>query len=208
MRKILRNIGIIITLTAVCASFASAAAEFETWYVGAMSGLNLRAEPTTDSDVITTYSPHTPLSIIGTDGDKWWQVYDGTNQGWVYSDYMVGSSDEMASTYTSSTNTGDIGDCLGTFWVTGYTAAPEENGGGTVDCFGQPLESQIGDIVAVDPNVIPLNTTIYIEGVGYRKTHDTGVYGSVIDVLTSCNDESYSVTGHRKVYIVDGYTWE
>ena len=85
MRKILRNTGIILMLTAICASFVSAAADFETWYVGAANGLNLRSGPGADSSVITTYPHGTGLSIIGTDGGEWWEVYDGEHQGWVHS---------------------------------------------------------------------------------------------------------------------------
>ena len=65
------------------------------------------------------------------------------------------------------------------------------------------LEPQVGNIVAVDPSVILLNQKIYIEGVGYRMTHDTGVYGNTIDVLTASNAESESVTAYRKVYLAN-----
>ncbi len=194
MKKVMAVIsGLMIMLSAT-----ANAAEFETWYAGAESGLNLRSEPNADSAVITVYPHGTELSVIGTDGGKWWQVWDGINQGWVSSEYMVDSADKYAEPQPQ------IGEYLGVFRVTGYTPDPAENGGGTVDCFGVPLELEIGDIVAVDASVIPLNTWLYIEGVGYRKTHDTGVYGRVIDVLTASNYESDMITADRNVYIVEG----
>ena len=207
-KKIIRNVGIILTAAALSMSFTASAADFETWYVNARSGLNLRAEPTTRSSVITAYPKHTELQVIGTNGGKWWQVYDGTRQGWVYSEYMSESTDETKTKSETksktkakaSENSGDIGDCI----VTGYTSSPSENGGYSVDCFGQALEPQIGEIIAVDPNVIPLGSTVYIEGVGYRTAHDTGgaIKGNRIDVLTGSNGESYAVTGDKKVYMV------
>ena len=212
MRKIIRNTGVILTAVALSMSFTASAADFETWYVNARSGLNLRTEPTTRSSVITAYPKHTELKVIGTDGGKWWQVYDGARQGWVYSEYMSESTDEAKTKSKTnsktkaktSENDGDIGDCIGTFYITGYTSSPSENGGYSVDCFGQALEPQIGEIIAVDPNVIPLGSTVYIEGVGYRTARDTGgaIKGNRIDVLTGSNSESYAVTGDKKVYMV------
>ena len=194
MKKVIAIIsGLMIMLSAT-----ANAAEFETWYTVAESGLNLRSEPNTDSAVITVYPYGTELSVIGTDGGKWWQVWDGTNQGWVSSKYMVDSADKYTDPQPQT------GDYLGVFRVTGYTSDPAENGGGTVDCFGVSLDSEIGEIVAVDPNVIPLNTWLYIDGIGYRKTHDTGVRGRVIDVLTSSNYESSMITADRNVYIAEG----
>ena len=195
MKKIVTMIAIIMII-----SVAASASAVETWYVGAMSGLNLRSKPNTNSSVITVYPRGTELTVIGTDGGEWWEVYDGTRQGWVHSRYMVHNPDETSAPTVAG---GTIGDCLGAFWVTGYTPAPEENGGGTVDCFGQPLEPQIGEIVAVDKNVIPLGSKLYIEGIGYRIAHDTGVCGSVIDVLTSNDGESRNITAYRNVYVVE-----
>lgn len=209
MKKIIRNTGIALTAAALSMSFAASATDFETWRVGAQSGLNLRAEPTTKSDIITAYPKGTELQVIGTDGGNWWEVFDGERQGWVYSKYMVANSDE-AETKTKSkakttVNNGDIGDCLGTFYITGYTSAPSENGGYSVDCFGQALEPQIGEIIAVDPNVIPLGSTVCIEGIGYRTARDTGgaIKGNRIDVLTGSDSESCAITGDRKVYAVN-----
>lgn len=177
---------------AVCSSFA-VANEWETWYVGARGGLNCRTAPTTDADILTTYSYGTDLQIIGVDNSgEWWETWDGVFQGWCNSEYLVSDPNETPS---------GGGTYLGRFYITGYRATPEENGGGTTNCFSEELEPLIGQIVAVDPSVIPLKTNIYIPGVGYRETRDTGVRGNVIDVLVSTTAEAYAITGWYDVYL-------
>lgn len=196
MKKfIVSSITILLTAAfAMCSSFA-VAGEWETWYVGARDGLNCRTEPTTEADILTTYIHGTELQIIGVDSSgEWWETWDGTLQGWCKSTYLVSNPNETTS---------GGGTYLGRFYVTGYRAVPEENGGGTTNCFGEPLEPLIGQIVAVDPSVIPLKTNIYIPGIGYRETRDTGVCGNVIDVLVSSKAEAYAVTGWYDVYLAE-----
>lgn len=166
------------------------AAEFEMWYTA--TDLNLRAAPTTDSEKLTVYRQGQELTVIGTDGGDWWEVFDGSMQGWVRKDYMVDAPGKYA-----------LGEYIGVFWVTGYTPDPSENAGYTTTYLGDDLWSNVGNIVAVDPRVIPLNRTVYIEGIGYRRTRDTGVCGRVIDVLTSSDAESYAITANRKVWLVE-----
>lgn len=169
---------------------------FETWYVGTYNGLNCRQEPNTNSEVLTIYPHGTELQIIGIDETgKWWQTWDGIIQGWCYGKYFVSDSEDIYR--------GTVGKYLGTFHITGYTPSVTENGGYSTTCMGDDLWSNVGQIVAVDPNIIPLNKTIYIEGIGYRKTRDIGVSGRTIDVLTSSNSESYAITGNYNVYIVE-----
>lgn len=159
------------------------AADFEAWYVGC-DGLNCRNAP--EGDVITVYPHGTELSVIGTDGGSWWQVWDGSMQGWVHKDYMVSDPN---ITY------------LGVFWSTVYTPDPAENDGYDTDCYGRPLYPQVGELVAVDPNVIPHHRTIYIDGVGYRRTGDSGVYGQHIDILQY---GEYDIpTAYRKVWLIE-----
>ncbi|CAG7644205.1 hypothetical protein PAESOLCIP111_04649 [Paenibacillus solanacearum] len=64
--------------------------------------------------------------------------------------------------------------------ATAYTASPSENGShGAVDYMGNPL--QLGTI-AVDPNVIPLGTKVYIEGYNYDGLPDGGMYATASDI--------------------------
>jgi len=64
--------------------------------------------------------------------------------------------------------------------ATAYTGSSEENGGyANLDYFGNPL--QVGTI-AVDPNVIPLGTKVYIEGYQYDGLPDKGMFAVATDI--------------------------
>ena len=62
-----------------------------------------------------------------------------------------------------------------------------------------------GGTIAVDPRVIPLGSTVYVEGYGYAVAEDTGgaIKGRIIDVFLDTEDECWS-WGRRevKVYII------
>lgn len=185
MRRVIKYISIMLLTAAYSATVSVQASE--TWYVNARSGLNCRAYPSETAAVLTTYPRNTELQIVGVDSSGvWYESWDGVTQGWVHSAYL--SDKPSSSTY------------LGKFWVTGYTTDPSENGGGTTNCFGEPLAPQIGRIVAVDPSVIPLERNIRIDGLGTYETRDTGVRGNAIDVLVGSTAEAYALTGWYDVW--------
>ncbi|WP_010273416.1 LysM peptidoglycan-binding domain-containing protein [Paenibacillus senegalensis] len=62
--------------------------------------------------------------------------------------------------------------------ATAYSDAPEENGWGPIDYFGNPLE--LGTI-AVDPNVIPMNSTLYVTGYDSNGLPVGGMIGRATD---------------------------
>lgn len=71
--------------------------------------------------------------------------------------------------------------------ATAYTAAASENGWGPVDYFGNPLK--VGTI-AVDPNVIPLGSTVYIKGYSFAGLPQGGM-------IAHATDEGTAIQGNR-----------
>lgn len=86
---------------------------------------------------------------------------------------------------------------------TGYTAGPESNSGG--NGYTYTGMKAVRGVVAVDPNVIPLYTRLYIEGYGPAIAGDTGgaIKGNKIDLCFDRLDEALQ-WGMRpvKVYIL------
>ena len=57
--------------------------------------------------------------------------------------------------------------------------------------------------VAVDPNVIPMGSKIYIEGYGYRYAEDRGVSGMWVDVFTDTHQHALDLgLKKRMVWII------
>lgn len=84
-----------------------------------------------------------------------------------------------------------------TVQATAYTADPAENGG----TYGGKVLSKMGHdlsanpnmkMIAVDPNVIPLGSKVWVEGYGEAIAGDTGgaIKGNRIDVLMGSKSES------------------
>ena len=88
---------------------------------------------------------------------------------------------------------GEAEESCGEFRVTGY--ASEQYPGFTAD--GTRTLGNEWTIVAVDPAVIPLGSTVWIEGLGEFRAADTGagVLGRHLDVLTYTVAEAYALTG-------------
>ena len=63
-----------------------------------------------------------------------------------------------------------------------------------------------GKTIAVDPNVIPLGTWVYIEGYGFRRAEDTGgaIQGNKLDLYFDSNQEAsnFGIRRASKVYVI------
>ncbi|WNR44991.1 3D domain-containing protein [Paenibacillus roseipurpureus] len=95
--------------------------------------------------------------------------------------------------------------------LTAYTAGFESTGKRashpTYGITYSGIKAREGRTIAVDPNVIPLGSTVFIEGIGLRKAEDIGsaIRGSRIDVFM--NDlgqaQEFGVKKNVKVYLLD-----
>ena len=88
---------------------------------------------------------------------------------------------------------------MGTFKITAYSYA--EGGGENYQTAGGYTPSPYYT-VAVDPNVIPIGTVFYIEGIGKVQAQDTGsaINGNTIDLHVGYdNCDSFGVQ-YKKVY--------
>lgn len=82
------------------------------------------------------------------------------------------------------------GTYIGTFRISHYCPCSICNGGYAGTAVGAPLTPWY--TIAVDPSVIRLNSTVYIDGYGTFKAQDTGgaIKGNRIDVCVSSHSEA------------------
>lgn len=91
--------------------------------------------------------------------------------------------------------------------ATYYSTSPEENGGWTTSATGTELKR---GVVAVDPNVIPLGTKLYVESLdgspdyGYARAEDTGsaIKGNRIDLCTGSSEPAGVGSKDVRVHIL------
>lgn len=118
------------------------------------------------------------------------------------------TNDREVSTWLS-----DSGEISNVFYatLTAYTAGYESTGKTPshpaygITASGAKVKEN--HTIAVDPDVIPLGTLVYIEGLGIRKAEDTGsaIKGHKIDVYIPDLEEAleFGVKKNVKVYVLD-----
>ncbi|SDB98681.1 3D (Asp-Asp-Asp) domain-containing protein [Paenibacillus sp. UNCCL117] len=94
--------------------------------------------------------------------------------------------------------------------LTAYTAGVESTGKSPshpqygITYSGSKAEE--GRTIAVDPKIIPIGTTVFIDGIGIRKAEDTGsaIRGARIDVFMQDVNEAlqFGVKKNVKVYVL------
>lgn len=97
---------------------------------------------------------------------------------------------------------------LGEFSCTAYCSEQYEHICGTGDgitASGAPV--QAGVTVAADPDILPLGSAVYIEGVGLRYVQDTGsaVKGKALDVAVDTHSEALTWSGYgtHRVWLLE-----
>lgn len=102
----------------------------------------------------------------------------------VYAEEQVETVAELPETYQRAED-------LGEFKLTAYCHCAKCNGPWVGEPTASGAEMTVGRTIAVDPEVIPLGSTVYINGFAY-VAEDTGsaIKGNRIDVLLPSHDEA------------------
>lgn len=107
----------------------------------------------------------------------------------------------MISASTASAEVATLMKPIGTYEITAYSF--HEGNGENYETASMRTPVPYYS-VAVDPDVIPLGTYLYIEGIGKVRADDTGgaVKGKVLDLHVGYDDTDSFGRKHRQVYIV------
>ncbi|WP_353853095.1 3D domain-containing protein [Dehalobacter restrictus] len=97
---------------------------------------------------------------------------------------------------------------VSTFETSAYSPLDDQNGlnswgDGSVMYSGAATADNIGTAVSVDPDVIPIGSKVYIEGIGWRTAMDTGgaIDGYRLDIPMQTFDQAMEY-GVKKVVVL------
>jgi 3D (Asp-Asp-Asp) domain-containing protein len=98
---------------------------------------------------------------------------------------------------------------LGHFEITAYTAAEGTGPPGHPEPDGKTATGWAASaelrIVAVDPTVIPYNSRVWIEGLGWYNAQDCGrdIKGNRLDILMDTKEEAFAWGRRRKLVVTE-----
>lgn len=190
-------------------AFANSTTEnYETMYVTAKIGLNLRPEPNTDCERITAVPYNTELKIKKEsikDDTEWYVGYNDEYEFYVNKNYLSFDKQEEVKEQVVSTSNNVTSNSKGSYlgkykithycpcsyccgWSTGITASgTKATAGRTVGC-----------------NSLPLGTKVMINGNVYTVEDTGGMSSNVIDIFCNSHQEALNKgTYYTDVYLVN-----
>ena len=160
----------------------------KTAYVNAPSGLRLRAEASTDSEVLKVF-PYGTVIEVERYNNQWKATRDGELAGYIKAEYLTYEKQTEKITPNNKRT------LLGTWLITAYTHTGNLCANGNYPTAGYTIAC----------NDLPFGTQVYIEGIGNRTVEDTGPpWSEWADVFMDSYNECINWgTQYRNVYLVE-----
>lgn len=154
------------------------------------AGVNIREKPNIDSAILDQTLLNTSFEVIG-EYDGWSMITTDDGYAYIKSDFL--SETETSLKY------------LGQFKISHYCCEPYKHICGDGKGLTRTGISVHPGLISVDPSVIPLGSTVMIDGVDYQA-EDTGgmIKGNKIDMAVETHDEALELG----VYYADVYVIE
>ncbi|MDO4173371.1 MAG: SH3 domain-containing protein [Eubacteriales bacterium] len=159
--------------------------------------LNVRSGPGTKYGVVTTMSKGQSATKVGVSGN-WYQVKVNGKTGYVSSKYVTTSKPSSSSTTATTTPSSSTGNktYMGNYKLTFYAGDGKTASG---------RSPRVNHTIAADTSVLPMYSTVYIEGWGTYTVEDRGgaIKGNRIDIFVESNAvaNKYGVK-YANVYLV------